>query len=331
MEVTYALIDCLIETVGDRYSFYRTAAEAAEYEADMSGSFAGIGVEIIRNNIENTILVESVHIGSPAEAAGILPGDYVVGAEGYTIADLGTEGIVNKIRGEVGTPVTVSVKRGTEIIELEMIRAPLTERTVRLTYLEDGRIANIRITGFKDNTDDQFIEAINEAQASGALAIIFDLRGNGGGYLTSVTNMLSYLVADGTEIASFSNGRVPVLASSGTYLEPEDHVLTLPSVVVVDKNSASASELFTAALRDYTDMEIMDSTVIGGTTFKKGVMQSTYEYSDGSTLTLTISLYNPPSGVNFDGVGVDPDIFIEEGEDPIETATSLLLEKINLE
>ena len=249
--------------------------------------------------------------------------------DGFSIDDLGAEAVINKIRGEVGKSVTVTVKRSGVAISFEMVRAPITEETVRLSYLEGGKIANIRITGFKDNTAKQFASAVLEAETSGAEAIIFDLRGNGGGYLKAVENMLSYLVPDGTPIASFTNGKAPLAATSGTDIEPEDHVLTLPSAVIVNGNSASASELFTAALRDYTDMEIMDSTVVGSLTYKKGVMQSTYEYSDGSTLTLTISLYNPPSGVNFDGVGVSPDVAVNDGEDAVEIAVSILKEKIN--
>jgi len=329
MGVTYALINCLIETVGDKYSFYRTKEEADEYNMNMSGSFAGIGVEVLRNNIENTIIVEVVHIGSPAEGAGLLPGDYIVGVDGSRIEDIGAVEVINKIRGEVGKPVTVTVKRGSTELRFEMVRAILTEETVKVTYLEGGRIANIRITGFKATTAKQFATAINEVEKTAAEAIIFDLRNNGGGYLDAVTAMLSYLVPDGTPIASFSNGKAPVIASSGTELEPEDHVLALPSVVVVNGNSASASELFSASLRDYNDMEILDSTVVGTLTYKKGVMQSTYKYNDGSTLTLTISLYNPPSGVNFDGVGVTPDIEIKGDEDPIEKSVSVLVEKIN--
>ncbi|MBQ8380797.1 MAG: PDZ domain-containing protein [Clostridia bacterium] len=325
-EVTYALIDCMIETIGDKYAFYRTKEETEDYVTNMSGSFAGIGVDVLRNSLENTILIEAVHIGAPAESAGILPGDYIIGVDGLSINDIGAESVINKVRGEVGTTVSVTVKRGESSLTFEMVRAPLTETTVSTSYLEGGSVALIRITGFKDNTSEQFAEAVNEVESSGAKSVIFDLRGNGGGYLTAVSEMLSYLVPDGTPIASFTNGKGALFAYSGTDIEPTDHVLTLPSAVVVNENSASASELFTAAMRDYNDMELLESTVVGTVTFKKGVMQSTYDYSDGSSLTLTISLYNPPSGINFDGVGVSPDITVNEGEDFIEKALSALKE-----
>lgn len=326
-EVSDALVDCLIYAIGDNYAFYRTAAEADEYEADMSGNLVGIGVSVVRNNKDNTIVVEAVEIGSPAEAAGVKPGDYIVAVNGERVSDIGAEAAIGKIRGDIGTKVRVTVLRGVTEAELEMTRAKITETTVSCKTYADGNVGYVRITGFKSNTDTQFVEAIDDLEAAGVKAIIFDLRNNGGGYLDSVCNMLSYLVPTGTKIVSFSNSKETIYATDGkdSQFESEgDHVLRIPSVVLCNEYSASAAELFSAAMRDYNAMGILKSTLIGKTTFKKGIMQSTLTFTDGSTLTLTTALYNPPSDVNFNGVGVEPDIILTDDADYINEALAQL-------
>ncbi len=332
--VTHALIDCYIYAIGDRYSYYRTPSELEDYNADMGGSFVGIGVSVIRNDLENSIQVVSAEPDSPAERAGIQPNDYIVAVDGVRVEDIGTQALVNKIKGEIGTTVSVTLKRGDEEITLEMIRALITETFVTYEFIENTKIVYIKIKTFKgdneNNTLIQFREAISFAESNGAEGVIFDLCGNPGGYLHLVADMLSYLVPNDTLIASFSNNRSSIYADNdGTGSNPFDHVLTLPSVVIVNGNSASASELFTGALRDYNDMGILKSTVVGHNTFKKGIMQSTIAFNDGSALTLTTALYNPPSGTNFHGVGVQPDVFVENEEDFMRVAIEELNKLIN--
>ena len=326
-EVTNAIIDCYIYAIGDKYGAYRTEDESDEFTTDMSGSFVGIGVAVLTSELEKTVEVTSVEEGSPAKNAGILPGDFIIAVDGSRIEEIGIDELLSRVRGTVGTSVTVTVLRGTEEIPFTMVREHITETTVALSYLEDGRVAYLKITGFKSNTDAQFIDAINKIEASGAEAVIFDLCNNPGGYLTAVVNMLSYLVPDGTPIVSFSSSKLPMCAESGkgSMYENTDHVFNLPSAVIVNGNSASASELFSHAMKDYNAMGILDSVVVGSLTYKKGVMQSTIPFSNGGTLTLTTALYNPPSGVNFNEVGVVPDVPVPDGEDPIEKALEILL------
>ena len=189
----------------------------------------------------------------------------------------------------------------------------------------------IKIKSFKgddeNNTALQFREAVSFAEENGAEGIIFDVCDNPGGYLHLVTDMLSYLVPTDTPIVSFSSTKASIDADNdGTASNPYDHVLNLPSVVITNKNSASAAELFSGALRDYNDMGILKSTLVGEVTFKKGIMQSTITFNDGSALTLTTALYNPPSDINFNGIGVYPDVFLAEGDDYIEAALGILLQ-----
>lgn len=325
--VSDALVDCLIYAIGDHYAFYRTAEETGDYESDMSGNLVGIGVSVVRDNKNGTILVESVEIGSPAEGAGIQPGDYIVAVDGERVSDIGTEAALEKIRGEIGTRVRVTINRSSFETELEMIRSKIVELTVSHKKYAGGKVGYIKISSFKSNTDNQFVNAIDELERAGVEAIIFDLRNNGGGYLNSVCNMLSYLVPTNTEITSFSNSKEPIYATDGKGSEYEsdgDHVLTVPSVVLCNEYSASASELFCAAMRDYNKMGLLNCTVMGKTTYKKGIMQSTLTFTDGSTLTLTTALYNPPSGINFHGVGVEPDIFLSDSADYVSEALKVL-------
>lgn len=323
-EVTYALIDCFIYAVGDKYAYYRTKEEAEDYTTDMSGSFVGIGVSVTYNVLENTILVMGVELDSPADRAGIRADDYIVAVDGELVTQLGVTTAINNIKGTAGTSVKITILRGDEEIELDIVREKITETTVRHEIIDGGKVGYIKITSFKGNTFSQFKESVDALEAAGVESIIFDLRSNSGGYLTAVTSMLSYLVPDGTKIASFSNGKDDEIASSGHSREEVDHVLTLPSVVLCNSESASAAELFTGAMRDYNDMGILESTVMGELTYKKGIMQSSIDFVDGSTLTLTTALYNPPSGVNFHGVGVSPDIPLDEDADYIKAALDYL-------
>lgn len=319
-EVTYALIDCYIYAIGDKYAFYRSADEYEEYSSDMSGSFVGIGVAVLRNDLEKTIFVTSVEPNSPASNAGILPDDYIVAVGGKRVTDIGTLDAINAIKGEEGTDVSVTVKRGENEITLTMTRARITETTVSYSVIDGTNFGYVKITSFKSNTASQFLNAIRALEEKNVSGIIFDLRKNPGGYLSAVSSMLSFLVPTGTPIASFSNEKEPIFATNGDIHETDDHVLYVPSVVICDGTSASGSELFAAAMRDYNDMGILKSTVVGQTTYKKGIMQSTIPFSDGSTLTLTTALYNPPLGQNFNGVGVSPDVFVADGEDYMKTA-----------
>ena len=327
--VTHALIDCFIYAIGDDYAFFRTPEELEDYNTDMSGSFVGIGVGVLSNRLENTILVTGTEPDSPALAAGIKAGDYIIAVEGELVSEIGTVAAVNKIKGEVGTPVTVTIRRGEDEFSLTMIRALITETFVTYEFIENTKIAYVKIKSFKgddnNSTLTQFREALTFAENGGAEGIIFDVCANPGGYLHLVVDMLSYLVPTGTPIVSFSNNRESMYAENdGTAANPFDHVLTIPSVVITNESSASAAELFAGALRDYNEMGVLRSTSVGKTSFGKGIMQSTLTFRDGSALTLTTALYNSPKGTNFHGVGVVPAVEANDGDDFIALAVAEL-------
>ena len=321
-EVTTAIIDCYVAAFNDDYAVYRSPEEYVEYNDDMSGEFCGIGVSIEYNYVNETMLITAVMKDSPAEAAGFLSGDYIIGVDGVSIDTLGLEGTANAIKGEEGTNVSVTVLRNGEQITLTATRAKITEQSVYYEMLDDG-IAYIQITQFKLNTDEQFGEALAAIEDAGALGVIFDLRSNPGGYLESVTNMIEYLVPANVTIASYTGRAYPTEYKKSV----RDDALDIPCVVLCNEYSASAAELFTSAVRDYGEMGLLDEVIVGTKTFGKGIMQGTVEDRlDHSSITMTIAYYNPPLGKNFHGEGIIPDRQIENSGNTDEQFNTALLE-----
>ena len=317
-EVTDALINSYVYSLGDDYAIYRTADEYEEYQTDMSGTFVGIGVTIEYNRAEGTMLVISIIDDSPAERAGFKTGDYIIGVDGKSIAELGYDGTVNSIRGEIGTTVTVRVLRGNSEIDLVAIRAKITEQTVTYKML-DNAIAYVRITQFKANTAEQFKAAMLFVSQNNAQGVIFDLRSNPGGYLQSVLDVIECLVPEGKRMASYIYaGYESVFTSS----KPDK--LNVPCVVLCNEYTASAGELFTAAVRDYAKDGVLNAKIVGVNTFGKGIMQSTYSYTDNSSLTMTVAYYYPPSNVNYHGKGIAPDRVVQLTETDTEDVQLLV-------
>ncbi len=313
--VTLALIDCLIYSIGDDYAVYRTPDEYDDYSTDMSGEIIGIGVQVIFNNLDNSCHIESVTPGGGAEKAGILPGDYIVAVDDVRVSEMGYSKTLAAVRGEIDTEVKITVSREGEEISYTVIRSKIIEHSV--TYsIDENKIGYIKITGFKENTTEQFKEAIDSFEAAGCVGVIYDLCDNPGGYLSSVVDMLSYISPKGTQIVSFSNNySLPVK-------DTDEHEFLLPSVVICNKNTASAGELFTAAVRDFGDAGILDVTIVGEKSFGKGIMQTTFPFADGSTITMTVAYYNPPCGQNYHKVGITPDFICENMSKALDDAYS---------
>ena len=305
--VTDALITCYVSVVGDKYSIFRTPVEYDDYSNNMSGSFIGIGVTVIESDSKLIEVIETLP-DSSARAAGILPGDLICKIDGKTVAELGGyTTAVDAILGEEGSFVLIGIMRGEEELSFNVERKRIASKSVTYTLGEDG-IGYIRIDSFKSNTDDQFREAIDYMEENGALGVIYDLRNNGGGYLSTVENMLSYIAPKGTTLVSFSHGY------DDPYVAKNSHTYFAPTVVLCNYNTASAAELFTAGMRDLADMGYFEASIVGTTTRGKGIMQNTYHLSGGSTLTLTVAYYNPPSGKNYHEVGIEPNVKVEATE-----------------
>lgn len=328
-EFTDALLYCYVAATGDDYAVYRTADEYENFNSDMSGDFVGIGVSVLYDRTQNTITVQEVMPDSPAKAAGILPGDLIYAVNGETLEDIDYYTMVNNIKGEEGTSVEITLIRDGEYVVVNPIRAHITETSVTYSVDSVTKVAYVRITSFKDNTVEQFAAAMNGITDAGAVGVVFDLRDNPGGYLHSVVNILSMLVPKDTPVVSYKYA----WETESTVMKSEyDGHLDIPAVVIANANTASAGEIFTAALKDYNDMGLLEATVVGVTTFGKGIMQSTVPISDGSTVTLTTAFYNPPTSPNYHEVGVEPDCEItaeDEGDVWYTEAVRVLGEMLN--
>ncbi len=314
--VTDALLKCYMASIGDDYAVYRVASEQQTFSEDITGggSFVGIGVHIVNTDpySQNGLLyVSGVYENSGASNAGIIPGDIIVSVDGVSAATAGYKATAEALKGEDGSFVNVGVMRGGELLpEFTVERCLLPEISVYTRFDEQTGYGYVSIMSFQKSTSDEFAAAIDELEALGAVGIIFDLRNNLGGVLTAVHDNVSYLVDDEIPFISYT--------SNGEQRDPEkthldSHKLDIPMVVLVNEFTASAAEIFAAALRDYRDCPELgasnrDITIVGSKTYGKGVMQQTVLFSsDGSSVTFTTAYYNPPSGVNYNGIGIIPD------------------------
>ncbi len=326
--VTDALLDCYVTAIGDPYSAYRPPVETEDYLTDMSGKFGGIGVMVEYNNSEKTIMVSTVYPDSPAEKAGIKVGDYLYAVDGKTVEELGYNNAVNYVRGEIGTSVTLEMIRDGEHVICTAVRAEVEELNVVYDIDTESNVGYVQIVGFKGNTFDQFKNAIDALEEAGVDGIVFDLRGNPGGYVDSVVAVISYLIPDGKTVMSYQykgQDRVELISDDGD----TDHVVDLPFVVICNQYTASAGEIFTAAIRDYRNEGLLRAAIVGTTTYKKGIMQSSFYYpADKSTVTMTVAYYNPPCGKNYHGIGVEPDVYVEDTSSEVDLQLSSAFDEI---
>ena len=336
-KLTDALLYSYVYTVGDKYAFYRTEEEYKEYDQQMSGKFGGIGIQVEYDHTNQTILINQVFADGPAEEAGMKVGDYIIGVDGKTLDELGGyQNALSFVRGEEGTTVTVTVDRNGEKLDITVTRALIEESSVTYALL-DGGYGYIRISSFKSNTAEQFREAVEALEDMGAVGYIFDVRSNPGGYVQSAVDIVSYILPSNKKVLSYqykgeSKGsyytKAEILpADEGLY---GDHIIDLPMVIICDEYTASSGEIFVSALRDYDGPveDIIDLTIVGQTTYGKGIMQSTYGYTfDKSYVTFTVAYFNPPSEVNFHGIGITPDVYVEyddTGDDQLDEAIKQL-------
>ena len=307
-EVADAIIYSLVDAVGDRYSYYRTPEETEGYEGDMSGSFVGVGVSITEHEDGTAIVVQGLITGGTAEEAGIIPGDLIIAVDGESVSTLGYDAAIDRVRGKEGTRVKLTVKRADETIIFDVERKKVTEESVTYT-IDENKIGYVRISSFKANTASQFYEAIDALEEAGVQGVVYDLRSNGGGYLSAVVSMLSYIAPKDTEIVSFSHDY------SDTMYAVSEHTFLVPSVVICNQYTASAGELFTAGIRDFSKMGLLSASIVGQNTFGKGILQTQRTFTDGSTITFTACYYNPPSRENYHGVGIAPDVLADYSAD----------------
>lgn len=292
--------------LNDPYSQYMTNDEYESFQTNEAGQTIGIGVTVTPTE-NGYLLVNSVTDGSPAEEAGVLAEDVIVGVNGNDVAELGYTEAIEEVRGEADTSVKLTVQRSSEELELEVMRKSMEVTTAQGQML-DGKIGYIRISAFKENTPEQFLTVYQQLIDAGAKGLVFDLRDNGGGLVNSLEKILDPLLPEGDiAVATYRDGTTQTLVQSDAV---ECH---LPMIVLVNENTASAAELFTASLQDFEKAK-----VVGTTTFGKGIMQVTQSMPNGGALTLTVATYQTIRGECYHGVGVAPDETVEAGETPID-------------
>ncbi len=304
--VTDALLKCFFASIGDPYAYYRNKEEFAAYIDMLSGnnSFVGIGISIDVNTLE----IITVYRDSPAERAGILAGDILYAVDGKTTDDYTADEITDLIKGEIGTEVKITLIRNGEKIDVTAIRDKLTEKTVFYELTENGSIGYITISQFTGTTHAQFCEAVDYMTENNVKALCIDVRGNPGGDLNSVVNIIDYLIPDAKDrmIACYTEN-----SGTHTFYTQDGHGVDVPIAVLCNKGTASAGELFTAAMRDFDDIGVIDAVTVGTVTYGKGVVQTSEYLTDKTGITYTIGYYNPPCNINFDGKGIEPDLPIE--------------------
>ena len=290
----------LVLGMGDKYGYYYTKEEYDELLGESSGKWCGIGIIVsTRTESDNKIVVDRVVPESPAEKAGLKVGDVLTEVDGTSVLPLDLSDIANLIAGDEGTSVEISVLRDNKTLSFTVTRSLFETESVIYDFLEDEKIGFIRILTFDETTENQFANAVKSLEESGAESFIFDLRNNGGGLLSSIVGVSeSILPADSLVLTS----RTPN-GEKKEYRVTTGGEFDYPCAVLVNSRTASAAELFTAVLRD-----CKNALIIGETTYGKGVMQSVVPLGDGSAFKLTTSYYDPPCGVNYDGVGIVPDV-----------------------
>ncbi len=320
-EVLDTLIRAYILQTGDLYAYYWNAQEYAAYLEEVQGEGVGIGVLVNYLEDQSAINVLLVYENAPAENAGIEVGDLIVGVDGERISEIGYNSALAKMKGEVGSKVKLTVLRDGAERLVTVKREEFTTVSVVSKMLSDEKTGYIRILQFDGTTVEQFAKAYLELSNSGAEHFVFDVRDNPGGQLDSVMGVLSFLLGNDVPLIEVSDksGSVSIQKSSralyckGEYASSVDSKFkhTGKTVILTNKGTASAGELFTAALHQYST----DNITVGVTTYGKGVMQRTYALPNGGALKLTFSKYTAPGVDNYDGVGLVPDIEQKLSED----------------
>lgn len=284
-----------IKGTGDKYGAYLDAEDYGALEQRTSGEGLGIGVNVVSGS-DGTIRVVSVISGSPAQKAGVKVGDEITSIGGQDVKTAGYASAVNLLKGSEGSTVQFNVLRGSMTLPFSVVRQKYTLESVQSRRI--GNLGYVRIVEFDANTADQFSKQVDSLIAGGAKGLVFDVRNNPGGRVDAAAKMIDKLVPAGPIVrAKYRTGAIQTLYTS------DAKQVNLPMVVLQNGNTASAAELFTAALRDYGKAKS-----VGTKTYGKGTMQEFLSLHDGTALDLSVAYFYPPKSDNFEGVGLQPDI-----------------------
>ena len=292
----------LIDGLGDKYSVYYNEEDYQALQISTTGQYYGIGAGLSQDKDTMVVTVNKVYEGTPSESAGLLKDDVIVSVDGTEAASMELSELVKLIRGEKGTTVHLEIYRPSteENLSFDVERQDITLPSVSHKMFEDG-IGYVHIDSFETETAAQFEEAVKDLEDQGMKALIIDVRYNPGGMVTAVVQILDDILPEGTVVyTEDKNGNRQDYTSSG------DTYLDYPIAVLINGESASASEILAGAIKDY-----QYGTLIGTTTFGKGIVQTIFPLEDGDAVKLTTAKYFTPNGNYIHGVGIEPDIELE--------------------
>jgi carboxyl-terminal processing protease len=312
-----------LSALNDPYTVYYNEEETKEIKESTSGEYSGIGAAMMQNVQTGEITITTVYEDSPAEKAGLLEGDILYQVDDHKIEDQDTSEVVSWIKGEEGTEVKLSVYRGEDREEhtLTAVREKIQSQTVEHEMKED-KIGYISVQGFEDVTYEQFKSALEDLEAQGMEGLVIDLRNNPGGNLDTVVEMLKLILPEG-RIVSIKDK----YGNEETYDCDGKHEFQKPLAVLVNGYSASASEIFAGAVKDYGI-----GTLVGTTTYGKGIVQELFSFEDDTMIKITTAEYFTPSGENIHKKGIKPDIEVKDNmktkaDEQLNKAISILQKK----
>ena len=290
-----------IEGLDDSYTEYISKEDMEDYMADATGNFVGIGIYMVQDTETNKIMVLAPIKGSPAEEAGIQPGDYIIAVDDveYTGEEMTTAS--NKIKGEEGTTVKIKILRGTETKEYELKRENIKVNPVEGKVVE-GNIGYIQFSSFDEGTSEDFKAKFEELQKQGIKSLIIDLRNNGGGIVDEALEIADFILEKDDVILYEvdKNGNEEIEKSEN------DPIINMPVILLTNENTASSSEILAGALKDHNKAKI-----VGTKTYGKGVIQQVLTLPDGSGLKITSEEYLTPNKTKINKVGIEPDEKVE--------------------
>lgn len=297
----------MVDSLGDPYTVYYNSEEYKQFTSSSSGTYSGIGVAVSQNVTTGAITIVKTFKKGSGEKEGMKPGDVIYKVEGKRIEGLELSKVVSMIKGEEGTFVKVTVLRDGKEIEFNLERKKLEVDTVnyRMEDRSGKKIGYISVSEFDEVTASQFKSAISELSKEGMEGLVIDLRDNPGGLLDVTCEMLDRMIKKGLLVYTVDKygKRVDEDATDSDSFDK-------PVAILVNGNSASASEVFSGAMKDYKA-----ATLVGTKTFGKGIVQSIVPFGDGTAMKVTVSKYYTPNGVNIHGTGIEPDVVVELSKD----------------
>jgi len=294
----------ILKGLDDPYSVYYTKKEYSSLQESTTGVYCGIGARVTQDIDTGIITIVQPFEGGPADVAGILPNDIIYKIEGNEVTGEDLSEVVAMMKGKKGTKVSLTILRDRKEMEFAVARSDIEIPTVEYKML-DNKIGYIKVSEFDEVTAEQFRKALDDLEKKNEKGLVIDLRNNGGGRLTAVVDMLDRMLPEGVIVSTKEKS-----GEGDTYSSTDEEKFEKPLAVLINGNSASASEVFAGAIQDYGTGEL-----VGTTSFGKGIVQTIFGLNDGTAVKLTTSEYFTPKGRNIHGTGLKPDVKVELKEE----------------